>query len=110
MEIFIWNKILLKISGLSANSATSKSRWIPYFWTLGVAAILIPSVNYLKENLADLADTTDVYYVITGATQTLVKFYVLWSRIEDVYHLFEALQRIVDESKCLGTALKLIMM
>ena len=91
--IFRLNRSILKIAGLSPGQTAS---WRPWFWMLATGAIAIPLLNYAVANVADLTDTTDVYYVLQGMAQTLVKFYVFWSHMEEVNQVLDDFQRIVD--------------
>ena len=102
MEIFRYNKVLLKLAGLSTTPIDSKLyKYLPHFWLMSVSIIIIPSIMYVTENLADLSETTDVYYVVASNLESVVKFYLLWSHMNGIKTIMELLQSIVNESKCL---------
>lgn len=102
LEIFHYNKIMLKFAGLSITPVSNVFyRLVPFFWLMAATAIILPSINYLSEHLTDIADTSDVYYTLVGSVLIAGKFGVIWSRLEEVELILGDLQRIVDRRESL---------
>lgn len=83
MEIFRVNRILLKIIGVSNNGL--EGSWLLFAWLM-VNCILAGHL---------LVNSTGMLCEISSLTKVAVKFYVLWSRKNEVNGLLDDLQRIV---------------
>lgn len=97
MDILKLNKSLLKLAGLSTGTGSSRAKWLRWFWLASISTIVIPCVNYVAEHIDDLADTTDVYYVLMSIFQTLVKYGVFWFHLNEITQLLDKVQARCDE-------------
>ena len=99
-DIFLSTKITLKIAGLSMNPIANKyCNWLPYFWLFGTFALVPPSVDYIFRFRPDLAKATFVICFIVALLQVVIKFLLLWSRVNSVMEIFDAFQAIVNKRK-----------